>query len=294
VYPYCVSLLQDGGYRDESITLARAALKVMAEGTDRARVARLLHKVGRRRKDHALSLEGKREELFSDPNDRTLCELLHEAVEPKTRARELDGVVRYFDVRGSDEYGTLHVKALLMTGRLDVAFAKASRGKEERWSYTGAKTGLLYGAVLYALARPDDNEAPTIMAVIGRYAGETSVYGGYDDLSDHDDEELPPDCFTSAICAALKKVRIDEKTRRKYESWARKKADSRITYIVSNKYRRAYGRAAEMLIALAEYYACTGRGAKGREVIAHYRDKTFNRHTAFRGEVDSHLKESTL
>ncbi|MBD3243233.1 MAG: hypothetical protein GF331_21770 [Chitinivibrionales bacterium] len=93
--------------------------------------------------------------------------------------------------------------------------------------------------------------------------------------------------FVKAICAALSDVSVDRETRRKYEKWARAKAESRVRDIVSNQHRSAYGRAAQTLAALAEYYARSGRPTEAHELVSRFRDVEFRRHRAFREELDA-------
>ena len=68
----------------------------------------------------------------------------------------------------------------------------------------------------------------------------------------------------------------------------------RIDQIVSNKHRKAYTRAAEVLIAPAECYFLRGEGEKSRKIVEEFRDEKYSRHYAFRREVDTVLDASIL
>ena len=57
----------------------------------------------------------------------------------------------------------------------------------------------------------------------------------------------------------------------------------------------SYGEsAAEILGSLAECYSLIGEEGKGRSMIDEYRNEKFNRHSAFRGELDSIIASSGL
>lgn len=291
-YPYCISLLQQHKEWDRSVDVARGALKAMKENKHRAQVARQLHEAGRTKKDTSLQLEAKREEFLSSPTDRVLRELLEHAEELGERDKELKGVLRYLNEHRSKSNARLRVKALLVAGQLDAAYEIASKGQGVGWSYGDSATGLLYGAVLYALASQSGGKVPIIESVIKRYSEEAGF--AYYDTMDSDDLAFTEQrathrgrYFVKAICAGLSNVSIDRETKRKYEKWARAKAESRVRHIVSNQHRSAYERAAQTLAALAEYYSSSGRPMEARELLSQFRDVEFRRHRAFREELDA-------
>jgi hypothetical protein len=298
VYPVFISLLQEQNNWKDSITISRLALKNLAPGHERARVAVLLRKTAEKQNDSQLMLVARREEFFSYPEDASLCRLLKEVGKEKWQ-QELTGVIRYLDtLKGKDIPPGLRIKVLLMAGRLDEAFEEGSRGKAIGWSYADSGTGLLYSAVLYALTPVTKDEPSVIKRIIDRYAQERYPMGFMDEYefgmeNFSDIVQHTKGLFSEAICMAMRKVSLNDESRRKYRNWAKKKADARITHIVSNKHRRAYERAAEVLIALAEYYVLRENFGAAQGLIAEYMN-CYNRHTAFKSEVKAMMKKSPV
>ncbi len=85
------------------------------------------------------------------------------------------------------------------------------------------------------------------------------------------------------------KGRTDE-----YLKWAEKIGKSRIEHIVSNKHRRAYERAAQVLGSLAEAYAAMGQKSKAVKILHKYYNEEYNRFSAFRREVKAVVTNSEL
>ncbi len=69
---------------------------------------------------------------------------------------------------------------------------------------------------------------------------------------------------------------------------------SRIEHIVSNKYRRAYARAAQVLGSLAEAYTAMEQKNKAVKILHKYYNEKYNRFSAFRREVKAVVKDSDL
>ena len=65
-------------------------------------------------------------------------------------------------------------------------------------------------------------------------------------------------------------------------------------YIVSNKYRNAYGRAARTLGAMAEMLAAQGEKQQAKELLHKYYFQLYNRYPAFRREVRGAVSASPL
>ena len=79
----------------------------------------------------------------------------------------------------------------------------------------------------------------------------------------------------------------------KYFSLAEKAAKMRINAIVSNKYRKSYWKAAELILAIAETYWSNSESEKGQMLIDYFHKK-YNRHSAFQRELKAAIKESHL
>jgi benzoyl-CoA reductase/2-hydroxyglutaryl-CoA dehydratase subunit BcrC/BadD/HgdB len=82
--------------------------------------------------------------------------------------------------------------------------------------------------------------------------------------------------------------------RTQYLEWAENLGKGRIEHIVNNKFRKAYGRAAEVLGALAEYFILTDHQEHALSLITHYRDVQFTRYPAFKSEVNQVIASSKI
>ena len=100
--------------------------------------------------------------------------------------------------------------------------------------------------------------------------------------------------ITVEILTGLKNAAVSLEDLSKYMSWTQRIAGRRIDQIVSNKHRTAYRRAAEVLGALAESYLLMGESGKSRAVVRKYRDEKYNRHSAFRREVNAVIAKSGI
>ncbi len=68
----------------------------------------------------------------------------------------------------------------------------------------------------------------------------------------------------------------------------------RIDHIVSNKHRRAYERAAQVLGSLAEAYIAMDKKSKAVKILHKYYNEKYNRFSAFRREVKAIVKNSDI
>jgi hypothetical protein len=80
----------------------------------------------------------------------------------------------------------------------------------------------------------------------------------------------------------------------RYLLWVEKIGKGRIDHIVSNKHRRAYERAAQVLGSLAEIYAATGQKSKADKILHTYYNEKYSRFSAFRREVKAVVMASGL
>lgn len=86
----------------------------------------------------------------------------------------------------------------------------------------------------------------------------------------------------------IKNVNIIDEERNSYLEWCVKEVDGRVKDIVSNQHRRAYYKAALLIVSLAEIYDSINENS-GIAIIKKYRD-IFPRHRAFLAEIDALVK----
>jgi hypothetical protein len=215
-------------------------------------------------------LIGKRERFFSVMSDQNLLDLVDEATKQNGRDEEMGRVIENFKDRKSMDKGKeLYIKALLMAGKLKDAVAMAKNEKSVGWSY-GSSAGVVFGSVLSVLAGHSE-KAGTIKNLLKGYANATSVYSGRFSMDDG--------MGTSFYDEIL---------------WAEKIGKKRIDHIVSNKHRRAYERAAQVLVSLAEVYMAMGKEMKASKILHYFYNEKYNRFNAFRSEVKAIVKGSDL
>lgn len=150
------------------------ALSVLTADSNRFKAKDFLIAAGQSLGDDATALAGFRERFRSKPADSTLFDLLAEADRQQRRTEELDKVCAFCG-QMAPKVGEklLLVKALLVAGRFDQAFAHCRKDKIVGWSYSA--TGLLFAGPLYLLC---DGEASCdlIHQLLEDYGGGNTVF----------------------------------------------------------------------------------------------------------------------
>lgn len=288
-YLYWLGLLKKKTEFESIIKVSVEGLKALQHGRPRESVARFLIDAAAKVGEPTELLDGKRECFFSSPCDQNLLEWLAEAAKQDQRTSELNKAISFLklkEVEGRDEQG-LYIKCLLMAGRLNDAFAKTKGEKSVGWSY-GSNAGIVFGAVLSALT-DHNNKATTIQDLFRGYANQRSIYSNLFAVEDRMDT-----CFHEEIITGLKQEKPTTAKRDAYLAWAEKIGKRRIDHIVSNKYRNAYARAAQVLGSLAETYRTMGRDDKANRLLHHFYNEKYNRFSAFRREVKTVVESSDL
>ena len=272
-------------------SVAEEALTVLPHGHFRAQTAEHLIRAGEMTNRGDLILRGKRELFYSLPDDTHLLLLTKESERHEMRASELEKAVEFLSANDKEEK-TLLVKALLMAGRVGTAFEKAKRSQALGWSYGDNAGAVLFGGILSALTLDRIEEAGTIRCIMNRYVDKsTNTFLQLRDAEKLTGEDLS---MSDEILTGLKGAVISGEEQMKYLSWAIKIGKRRIDQIVSNKHRKAYARAAEVLGALAECFLLRGEREKGRKIVEEFRDQRYNRYPAFRREVNAVISASSL
>lgn len=279
-------LEKDGDWRG-MLDVCREALEALPKSSFREQTAEYLTKAASELCEPEFVLLGKRERFLSAPGERNLLELLREAETQNVRLRELGAVIASSEGNKGDEVEQkdLHVKMLLMAGRLNKAFEEGQSEKSLGWSY--GKAGVLFASILSVLTG-NSPKAGTIRAVLKEYAESRDYYYG------DDGEEGRTEGVYKEILTGLESVGITEPEARKYGAWADKIGRVRVEAIVSGQHRGAYDRAARVLGALAEYYILAKEKDKARSLLHEFVFVKFPRHNAFRREVKSVAAGSAL
>ena len=288
-YLFWLDILKQENDPKGIIKVGTEGLKALKEGRFRERVAEFMIDAAGKLNDAKHLLLGKRERFFSHKSDQNLLDLMGEAIKQDLRVRELGVVLNYFKSAKSmdDDQKTLYVKTLLMAGQLDTAFAMAKKEKSVGWSYH-SNAGVVFGSILSVLAGHNE-KAVTIKTILKGYANQSSVYSERFSI----DDEMGTS-FYEEIISGLKQKKFTKAKRTEYLAWAEKIGKSRIEHIVSNKHRRAYERAAQVLGSLAEAYVVMGQKNKAVKILHKYYSEKYSRFSAFRREVKAVVKASDL
>jgi hypothetical protein len=275
----------------ETAAVSREALSIISPGEQRAKVAGHLITAGEQLDDKELILEGKRELFFSTPTYHSLIIFINEAEKNNLRQQELDKAAEYLDqaedrIHSKDD---MLITALIMGGRIKQAFTRSKDAAPVGWSYSSS-SGLLFSSALYLYSRMNDKCSVT-STLMEDYA-DRDFFGIFDyDFSDQYD--LKGECLRQ-VTKGLAMSKLSDAELKKYFQWAVKLGEKRINHIVSNKYRKAYGRAAKVLVAMAEAYAANDDNKKAASVLKKYYYELFNRFSAFRSEVRGVLEMSEI
>lgn len=288
-YLFWLDILKEENDQKGIIKVGTEGLKALKQGRFRERVAKFIIDAAGKLNDTKVSLMGRRERFFSRMNDQNLLDLVDEAIKRDERDKELGVVISHFKSRKSidDDQKALYVKTLLMAGQLDTVFAMTKKEKSVGWSYH-SNAGVVFGSALSVLAGHSE-KADTIKTLLKGYANQRSVYSERFSV----DDEMGTS-FYEEIISGLKPKNFTKAKRTEYLAWAEKIGKRRIEHIVSNKHRRAYERAAQVLGSLAEAYAAMGQKNKAVKILHKYYNEKYNRFSAFRREVKAVVKDSNL
>jgi len=288
-YIFWLNILVEENNYPGVATVSKEGLKALNEGKFRARVAKFLIDAAGELNDAKHLLLGKRERFFSYMSDQNLLDLVNEALNQNVKDQELNSVIKFFKARRSidKDEKTLYIRTLLMSGRLNDAFAMVKKEKSVGWSY-GSNAGVVFGSALSVLAGYSE-KAGTIKTLLAGYADQKSIYSGRIIIDDGMGTS-----FYKKILEGLKKRKFTKSQAAEYLAWADKIGKSRIDHIVSNKHRRAYERAAQVLGSLAETYVARGQKSKAIRVLHKYYNEKYKRFSAFRREVKAVVMGSEL
>lgn len=289
-YLYWLGILKKENDQRNIIKISTEALKALKEGRFRERVAVFMIDAAEKLNDGKHLLTGKRERFFSTRSDQNLINLMEEAIKQDLRDQELGKVISFLESRKSlidENHKVLFVKTLLMAGQLETALDMTKKEKCVGWSYH-SHAGVVFGSVLAVLAGHSEKTI-TIKTLLKRYANQRSAYSERFWV----DDEVGSS-FYEEITSGLKQKEFTKSKKTKFLTWAEKIGKSRIDHIVSNKHRRAYERAAQVLGSLAEAYAAIGQKNKAVDILHKYYNEKYKRFRAFRREVKAIVMNSEL
>lgn len=302
-YADWIGALEQEAVGDEAIVeAAREGLAAIPRDyAARADVAEALARVGERRGDLALKLEGYRERLYSRPTIRHLLDLYVAAqesgrwVEMREFAEQRIMALRRPEDRpataGRHDYPEREVSsvseglvchALLLGGRYDRAIDLCKHTNPLGWSDPEHPQPAVLAFVMVFLAKTGHSLGAVTReweAAIGKagYEMDAAYVAKYKQAARIATESVPFDAEQEARCL----------------EWCGHEVGRRVDAIVSNQHRGSYYKAAGLLVAMAEVLAGRGQRTEGMKLIEAYRNK-YPRHSSFKSDLAASLKASGL
>ncbi len=130
-------------------------------------------------------------------------------------------------------------------------------------------------------------QAAIINTLLKTYADRMSGYSYYRD------SDAQTTMYTEII-KGLGNCKISAADKKAFLDWARRIGCERIEHIVSNKHRKAYERAAQVLGALCEALILTGQESDAQGIVNDYYFDKYRRFPAFRKEVQAVFQTSDI
>jgi len=305
--------LKKDGDNKEILRAASLGLEKLPETLFiRAKIADYLHEAALKLKRDDLVLMSLKEALFASPAPSRLLDLLDISKNMNQRVdfinealtrfnaikkRRADHKVHTFDIHRppglceNDVPNILETCCYLLKGD----YAKVASFIEESeplgWTFVNNPNALAIPFFLYA----NWNRERTLTFNLDRlWTRSTELPLSHFEYIEGDEYGTNTGSrFRSYIDNTLEEFPLDEQEKMKYFSIAEKAAKMRINTIVSNKHRKSYWKAAELILAIAESYWSNNESKKGHMLIDHFQKK-YNRHSAFQRELKDAIKESHL
>lgn len=198
---------------------------------------------------------------------------------------------------GSDCAGLLEVLA----GELDVAERRLAAAPSVGWSSHDHPGNAVFPVLLVAGAGLHQPPEGTVLAELWSHL-DGSHREWWHSLKDQEEREAlaaigmtsvaPPELSDLVSALLLRRVAGDGQ-RRAFLETCRSVALGRVRHIVSNKFRKAYDRAASATVACAEGFALAGWPDEGRLLVEGLRQE-FPRHSAFKRPLEAHEAHSSV
>ncbi|MCW5212037.1 hypothetical protein VU04_03915 [Desulfobulbus sp. TB] len=283
-YIYWLNQLEADALWEEAAQTALEALDNMPPDRLRVAAAATLIRAGEEIEKKDFVLHGKQEKFFSEPTGQHLACWLKEAKKQEAKAEMLEKALAFLENRLEDRqeklsweenrFFQLKIKVLLLLDRLEDAYVEIDQEAVVGWSNSKQTTAVVYTCTLLTLARCSA-EARTIHGLSSSYL---ALKG----------EEV----ITEEILQHL--VEPDAAAQEEWFQFAERITQGRIDHIVSNKYRKAYARAAEVLGGYMETLILNDRKDQAVKFLHLNRNQKYSRFSAFRAEIQRVTASSPL
>ncbi len=306
------ALKKDMNY-PEMIRVARLGLETLSDRlTIRGQIADYLYEAASRLDQKDLVEESLKEALYASPSLSRLLNLLDHARKTQQKVDYLNGALVRFEKmkkrtekkdsletnlnRSPDLYENhvpenLEVYGYLLKGNYAQAADLMSPSKPLGWSSGYSPNAILVPFFLYTRWNQERKLTANITDLWKDATDGPVDFGTYSQ-----EDSGPGDLgkrFRTHLDNALKQFPIPEKDRDEYFLAAEKAAFKRADAIVSEKHRKSYWKAAQLLLAVAETYWSNGSADQGQKLVSRFKEK-YNRHSAFKAELQKAARKSKL
>lgn len=282
-----IEALAREGRLEEAIAAAREAAERVEDDGARAALADRWAELAAENGNPRLAVAARRRAWRSEPTTDRLVGLLVEGdPAPATVDRRVRGELDAVDEGKVDLESPILSRLELLAGEHDAPAGRLAAARPLGWSaashvgYVVFPYLLLAGAGLVSppsgslieafwLGLGEERDYRLILQQLERGRGGGPAGPGYGEL----------------LREALERRAPAAADREAFLRLARRTAEKRARAIVGNTHRKAYRRAAEVLVAAAEAHHLAGRPEEAREIVAGLRGE-FPRHSAFRYELD--------
>ena len=295
-----------------------AAIDAAREGTDRiqdawsrAALADRLAVLAAEKGDGGLALEARRRAWNSEPTLRRLLWVCATAgPDVAARDRILSEEFKHAQQNGGRVPCRLVCVLEWLVGEYDAVARRAAKVEPLGWSTPDGAGQAAFAFLLLAGTGIEEPPAGSCIAgifqLLDRRGARYEPYA-WDDLEEDDTDGMPdellapeysssdspPVACTELLRAALERRPVPHESREPLLTLARSIAVKRMRTIVSKQYRKAYERAASVIVACAEAFHLTGRTDEGIKLLKQAHNE-FRRHSAFRRELRELGRTSVL
>ncbi|MEB3102819.1 hypothetical protein [Ferviditalea candida] len=262
----------------------------------RSEVAGVLARIGEKRDDHALKLEGYKERFYSEPSIRHILDLYIAAIEcgrweemrdqAEQRIMKLRGKGRasagYYDRerQTSSVSEGIVCSVLLLGGRYKQVFEMCRNKGSLGWSSVDHPKPVVITFTMVVLAKKGFL-SNILMKQWEAAIGNTS----------HEADKTYIEKYKQAADHARESIPFTWEQEQFYLQWCMDEAGRRVDGIVGNQHRGSYHKAAGLIVAVAEVLASREREQEGKSFIETYRGK-YPRHSAFKSELTASMQAS--
>ena len=293
-HQWVLRLVQENSI-SEAIEAAREGVESIQEEWERAKLADYLGQLAEDTEDIDLALESRRKAFQFGPCLRrlvacwSLCKEGGEDVD-----HFMKELLHQFNSAKDRPHNRLSAMLELTAGEYASAVRRCTEAEPLGWSNRGHPGYVVFPFLLLAGTGCKEAPAPSCMEQM------------LNDLDNLRPSFLPPQylypdlrdplsdtSYTDLVRDALSRHPIEEQDRPEYLNAARSIAWKRMEAIVSNKHRKAYERAARILLATAEAISLRKNPDIGLNLPREAREE-FPRHSAFRRELNQLLAYSSV